>query len=299
MLPSARIARPVTVDDAQVRALVDDQFPHLADQEVGRRYTHEDHIAVRIGDRYGALFPRFALDDPLFARATDVLAPHLGRYSFPLSAPIATGLPGHGFPYHWTLVEWVSASTAAFVPLHASSARALGTALREIHVAAPEDAPQNPATAPGLGALLAEWDRLLVFASLRGAPENRVLDVESVDSLFRVGAVAPVDVPITWTHGRLEPRSIQSDRGQFAGLLIWHRFGTGDPAADLGGAATVIPLDMRDEFYAGYGEVSTATAWRAQSYQLFSALHHIEIDDPFLARMAWERLIELGLAHEA
>ncbi|WP_062304090.1 phosphotransferase [Demequina subtropica] len=299
MLPSSRIARPVTVDDDQVRALIDDQFPHLADQEVGRRYTHEDHIAVRIGDHHGALFPRFALDDPLFARSADVIAPHLARFTFPVSAPIDMGRPGHGFPYHWTLVRWVSASTAAFVPLHASSARSLGAAIRQIHVPAPADAPTNPATATGLASLLSEWDRLLVFASLRGAPENRVLDVESVDSLFRVGAVAPLDVPLTWTHGRLEPRSIQSDRGQFAGILIWHRFGAGDPAADLGGAATVVPLDMRDELYAGYGEVSTATAWRAQSYQLYAALTHIELDDPFLARMAWERLIELGLAHEA
>ncbi|WP_062465344.1 phosphotransferase [Demequina soli] len=299
MLPDARATLPLTVPDETVRALIDDQFPHLADLELGRRYTLEDHFAIRIGDHHGALFPRLGADDPLFARAADVLAPHLDRWSFPVSAPIETGRPGHGFPFHWALVDWVSASTAAFVPLHADSARDLGSALREVHRPASADAPLNPLTARGLASLVDDWERLLVFASLRGAPENRVLDVEATDALFRVGVAAPVDVEPRWTHGRLEPRSIQSDRGRFAGILIWHSFGAGDPAADLGGAATVVPLEMRDELYAGYGEVSAPTAWRAQSYQLLAAMRHIEIDDPFLARMAWERLLELGLAHEA
>ncbi len=299
MLPGTRTEHPLVVDDETVRALIDDQFPHLADLELGRRYTLEDHFAIRIGDHHGALFPRLAEDDALFARAADVVAPHLDMWSFPVSAPIETGLPGRGFPYHWALVDWVSASTAAFVPLHSASARELGAALREVHAPAPADAPENPRTAPPLTTLLEDWERLLVFASLRGAPENRVLDVEAADALFRTGVAARVDVPRTWTHGRLEPRSIQSDRGRFAGMLIWHAFGAGDPAADLGGAATVVPLDMRDELYAGYGEVSASTAWRAQSYQLIAAMRHIELDDPFLARMAWERLIELGLAHEA
>ncbi|WP_062290621.1 phosphotransferase [Demequina phytophila] len=299
MFPGARTIDPLVVEDATVRALIDDQFPHLADLELGRRYTLEDHFAIRIGDHHGALFPRFAEDDALFRRAADVIAPHIDRWGFPVSAPIETGLPGRGFPFHWALVDWVSASTAAFVPLHAASARDLGAALRAIHAPAPPDAPANPRTSAGLGSLVEEWERLLVFASLRGAPENRVLDVEATDALFRTGVETRVDVPAAWTHGRLEPRSIQSDRGRFAGVLIWHNFGAGDPAADLGGAATVVPLEMRDELYAGYGDVTAATAWRAQAYQLFASMRHIELDDPFLARMAWERLIELGLAHEA
>ncbi|WP_296666710.1 hypothetical protein [Demequina sp.] len=295
----ARTGEPLAVTDEAVRALVDEQFPHLADQELGRRYTLEDHFAIRIGDDHGALFPRFAEDDELFERATDLIAPHLRRWTFPTSAPVGTGRPGHGYPFHWTLVDWVSASTAAFVPLHSHSARALGSAIRQVHVPAPAGAARNPRTSLGLESWGGEWERLLAFAALRGAPENRTLNVEGADALFRIGASAPLDAQWSWTHGRLEPRAIQSDRGTFCGILIWHNFGAGDPAADLGGAATVVPLDMRDELYGGYGDVTSATAWRAQAYQLLAALRYIEIDDPFMARMAWERLLELGLADEA
>ncbi len=295
----ARTGEPLVVTDEAVRALIDEQFPHLAHLELGRRYTVEDHFAIRIGDHHGVLFPRYARDDELFRRATDLISPHLERWSFPVSAPIGTGEPGHGFPYHWTLVEWISASTAAFVPLQPASARELGEAIRQIHAPAPRDGVQSPVTSLGLEAWVPDWRRLLAYAEVRGGPENRVLDVPATDALFRTGIDVPIDAPLSWTHGRLEPRSIQSDRGRFRGIRIWHQYGTGDPAADLGGAATVIPLDMRDELYRGYGDVSGATAWRAQSYQLLAALRYIEIDDPFMARMAWERLIELGLADQA
>jgi len=299
MTPAAHTDERVVISDDTVRSLIDDQFPDLTDEELGRRYAVEDHVAVRIGDHHGALFPRSAADDHLYARAADLVAPFARDWTFAASRPIGTGVPGDGYPFHWTLVEWISASTAAFVPLHASSARALGDALRQVHAPADPDAPLNPRTAPTLADHVDEWERLLGFVALRGAPENRVLDVDAADALFRTGVDSPVDVEPTWTHGRLEARAIQSDRGRFRSILMWHNFGAGDPAADLGGAATVVPLDMRDQLYGGYGDVTAATAWRAQSHQLLAALRHIEIDDPFLARMAWERLLELGLAHEA
>lgn len=298
MSDGTRSGEPLVVTDDAIRALVDDQFPHLADQELGRRYTLEDHFAIRIGDHHGALFPRFVEDDSLFARAADLLAPHLERWTFPVSAPVATGRPGHGYPCHWTLVDWVSASTAGFVPLQGQSAGLLGAALRQIHTPAPPASPANPRTSPRLADLLPEWERLLAGAVHRGAPENRVLDVDAATAMFRDGVDAPLDAGWSWTHGRIEPRALMSDRGHFCGILIWQNFGAGDPAADLGGAATAIPLEMLADLHAGYGGVSPTTARRARSYQLLAALGYVEIDDPFLARLAWERMIELGLVGE-
>ena len=299
MSVAVRTGESLLITDEQVRALVDEQFPELAEQELGRRYTLEDHLAVRIGDHHGALFPRFAQDDALFGRAADLIRPHIDRWSFPVSAPVDTGEPGHGFPFHWTLVEWISASTAAFVPLHAASARALGAAICEIHVPAPADAPPSDTSAGGLRATLPEWERLLTFATLHGAPENRVIDAEATHASFLAGVEAPIDIAATWIHGRLEPRAIMSDRGRFAGLLIWHHYGVGDRAVDLGTAAVSLPDRIREELHAGYGALSAATALRARSYMLLAALRYIELDDPFMSRMAWERLIELDLVREA
>lgn len=287
---------PLYIPDEVVRTLVDEQFPQLAYRELGRRYTLEDHVAVRIGDDYGALLPRLARLDPLYARVTEIIAEPSQAWTFPSSHPIATGLPGHGYPYHWNLVRWNPGSTAGFVPLHHHAVADLGAALREIHQPAPARAPLNPRAGHGLAALAEPFEVLVDFALRKGAPENRELDPARVRAIFEAGLDAPVDTAPTWTHGRLEPRAVQSDRGSFAGILIWHNFGAGDAAADVGYAANLVPLDVRDQLWSGYGPISAATAARAGAYQVFAALGYIFYDDPFLLRMAWERLIELEAA---
>ena len=115
--------------------------------------------------------------------------------------------------------------------------------------------------------------------------------------MWEAAAAAPVDAH-TWTHGTLEPRSVLSDRGAFSGILIWHRFGAGDPAADLGYAANLVSLAQRDNLLSAYGHVSADTATRLEGWQLLGALRLIETGDPFLVRIAWERLIEFDLVSE-
>lgn len=282
-----------------MRALLDEQFPWLAERELGRRYTLGDHMTVRIGDDYGAIFPRSKRDDALYARTADLLQPVARAWSFPASFPIATGLPGHGYPYHWVIVEWFTAATAAVVPLIPSSAHPLGVAMRQLHVSSPAVAPINPCTGVGLPAVQGEFEWLLTRAEAAGAESSKVVASRGIRALFEAGAAQPIDVSPTWTHGRLEPRAVLSDQGMFAGIGLWHNFGAGDPAQDLGVSANLLTLEMREDFITGYGDISEATAARALAYQLYSALRFIESGEPFLSRTAWDRLSELGLVHAA
>lgn len=284
--------------DDEVAEMVFTQFPALAGREIGRRYTMHDHVTVRIGDDYGVLLPIIPDQDHLYERSAGLLAPLLPQWTFPYSAPIAVGAPGADFPYHWNLVHWISGSTAALVPLHDASATDLGAAVRQIHMRAPDSAPQNPVTAPTLASLEGEWRRLLEATAAQGAPENRILITNKADDLWQEAMATPVDAR-TWTHGTLDPRAVLSDRGHFAGVLIWHRFGAGDPAADLGYALNLVSSTQREGFLSAYGKTSKQLAKRAQGWQLIGALRLIELGDPFLVRIAWERLIELDLVREA
>ncbi|WP_061963169.1 phosphotransferase [Demequina aurantiaca] len=292
-------SEPISLPDEQLRLLIDEQFPHLAERELGRRYTLEDHFAVRIGDDYGAIFPRYADRDYLYKRAPDLIRPQARTWTFPASFPIAAGEPAHGFPHHWNLVEWRSASTAGFVPLHAASAAPIGAALREIHAKAPADAVTNPHTSLSLSRLAPRFEQLLSRAAASGAPEQREIDADATRAVFERGIAAPMDVDPTWTHGRLEPRAVLSDRGQFAGILLWHNYGSGDPAADLGYATNLLPRADHEAVYRSYGEISTATHARIGAFQVYAALRHVAFEDPFVMRLAWERLLEMDLAAEA
>ena len=172
---AANDGRIIPSDD-EVAAMVFDQFPALAGREIGRRYLMQDHLTVRIGDDYGVLMPIIPGQDHLYVRVGDLVGPLLPTWSFPYSAPISTGEPQGKFPYHFTLVKWLSGSTAAFVPLHDGSAQMLGDALRQIHRAAPPSAPSNPITSAALASQEGEWKRLLEATVASGAPENRMLN---------------------------------------------------------------------------------------------------------------------------
>ena len=290
-------AGKILPSDDQVAAMVFGQFPALAGRDIGRRYTMSDHVTVRIGDDYGVLMPIIPDQDYLYSRVAGLVGPLLPAWTFPYSAPISTGEPQGDFPYHFVLVKWLSGSTAAFVPLHDDSARTLGDAVRQIHSPAPADAPLNPVTSPTLRSLEPEWATLLDSTVAQGAPENRMLDAARANELWQKAATTDVDAR-SWTHGTLDPHAILSDRGRFAGILIWHKFGAGDPAADLGYAANLVSQEQRDGLTTAYGEITPATAARVPGWQLLSALRLIETGDPFLVRIAWERLIELDLVSE-
>lgn len=47
------------VTDELVKGLLTAQHPDLADIEIGRHYTLENHFAIRIGDDSGVLFARY------------------------------------------------------------------------------------------------------------------------------------------------------------------------------------------------------------------------------------------------
>src|SRR5690606_26242595 len=146
------------------------------------------------------------------------------------SHPVATGVPGHGYPYHWVIVEWITASTAGFVPLRRESARPFGDAIRQIHTPSPADAPLNPLTGPGLEAKRAEFESALNTVIATGGPESLIINPQATRDVYEAGVEVDFQVPHTWTHGRFEPRAVLSDQGAFRGVLLWHNFGAGDPA---------------------------------------------------------------------
>ncbi|PKQ27186.1 MAG: hypothetical protein CVT64_01715 [Actinobacteria bacterium HGW-Actinobacteria-4] len=289
---------PFVITDELVIALIQDQFPDLAHHEIGRHYKLDDHTSVRVGDEYGAIFPTVAHWDQNYARNAAFIKPLLPLWTFPWSAPLRTGDPGHGYPYHWVISKWISASTAGFVPLRPEAAAPLGDALRQIHHAAPADAPASATADVTIAQLTPEWESLLAAVAQIDAPEHRLLNADVATALWEQAAKADVAPRRTWTHGNLEPRAVMSNQGEFAGVVLWHTFGVGNPAVDLGAACILIPTDARATMLKAYGKVNARALAAIQGYELLAALRYIKGGDPFLSRLAWERLIELGVVDE-
>lgn len=287
----------LVISDELVTSLVRDQFPDLADKEIGRHYALPDHTAVRIGDHHGLHLPTVPGLDDYYARSASLIAPFLDTWTFPLSAPLRSGVPGHGFPYHSELVNWINASTAGFVPLERSEAGPLGDALRQVH--APTDAPYaNPTSSVPLEAKSDAARAAISRAIVSGGPESRTLRSEDAEALWADALEAADESQTTWTHGWVEPRSVLSDQGRFAGLLVWRYFAPGDPSSDVGSSLALLPADSHEDLLAAYGSVSSAMRRRIRGHLLLTCLRWAADSDPFTQRLGWQRLLELELVDE-
>ena len=288
--PGAREAERVEVSDALVASLVREQCADLGPLEVGRRYVFDDHITIRLGDAWCANFPTDPGLDPFIERAGPLIRGLAPRWSFPAGTPIFTGQPAERYPYHWEVARWLPGSNATIVDLEADAGLRLGHALREIHSAAPSDAPDAPSGASTLASLGDRWAATLAALAEVHGPNGETVDRDAITPVWDAGVEADPHLGPTWIHGNLDPRYVVSDGGRFGGICSWFTFGKGDPAVDLGAACLTLPTDGEDILLAGYGGIDAATRHRVRAYRLLVCATYASSPNPFLWRLGWDRL---------
>jgi len=293
-LPQVTGVRALITDDL-VKGLLTSHHPDLADLEIGRHYTRQEHVTVRVGDDWGVRLPLRVELDPYYARVLGIIRQFRHTWDFPFSGPIRVGLPCEAFPYHWEVTNWITASNASLVPLLDRAGTDLGGALRQIHSPALKNAPANPRTMPPLANLSNAFARLL--ARVQGnRPAGVHIKRSVLVKVWNAGLEADRDMADTWTHGRLEPRAVLSDQGKMAGLLMWEFLGAGDPAADLGRASTLFRPEAQEQMFAAYGSLSSHSRSRLAAHQAIGLLLFVSLEDHALVRAASNRLVDYGFA---
>lgn len=279
----------VRITQDVVRALLREQLPALADRRLRLVASGWDNEMWRLGDDLAVRLPRRALGVELLEherRWLPVLAPRLPA---PIPVPVHLGDPGAGYPWPWTVVEWVDGTTVdRGGGLSARGAALLGSTLAALHLPADARAPFNPGRS----------------VELRDRPQTPVelvadLDAptrERLDAVWQDALDAPPAPVRTWIHGDLHVRNLVCRHGDLAAVLDWGDLCAGDPAVDLGVRWTVLDPATVDAFDAAYGPIDAALEARARGWAaLFCAIvadTHRD-DDPAwaaLARGALERL---------
>lgn len=282
----------VTVTDDLVRRLLQDQYPELAQADIGRYYDAGDHFSVRLGEDFGmrlALSPEL---DPYLPRSFPLVTEAAVRWTFPVSIAVFVGQPTEDFPHHWDIVTWHTSSTAGVTPLRPEAAAPLARALREIHQPAPSDAPPSPFTGAPLSEESEEFASLLEQARPLRGPHGEQFDAPEAEEAWDQALQAPVDTPPVWTHGGISPLYVLSDGGRFAGLCNWFYFGAGDPAAEWAAASILLPTAALPDALEAYGGMSPDTAARAQGFHRLLLLRYLLSGNAFLERVAWTRVAE-------
>src|SRR5580700_2109381 len=112
-------AAEVEVSADLVRRLLAGQHPDLARLPVEFLANGWDNELYRVGDERVARLPRRALGAQIIKNEQRWLPVLAARLPLPIPYPERTGVPGHGYPYSWSVVPYlpgVPAAGAASLP---------------------------------------------------------------------------------------------------------------------------------------------------------------------------------------
>lgn len=294
----------VVIDAALVRRLLSAQFPqwaHFAVEPVTKPGV--DNMTYRLGTEMSVRLPRF----PRWAgqvereqRWLPVLAPHL-----PLAVPVplAKGEPAAGYPFAWSVYQWldgVNATPESLTDPYRVAADLAGffAALQAIDPTggpAPEwsngfrgvavrDERDSPVLDSRIRAKIAAWDGLA--------------DTDALTAVWDAASAAPAwDGPPVWIHGDPAPGNLLAVDGRLSAVIDFGTLAVGDPACDLIAAWTFLPTGARAAFHDALS-IDDATWARGRGWALPALLPSpAELSDPRRAARARRRVEELIADH--
>jgi aminoglycoside phosphotransferase (APT) family kinase protein len=262
-------ADEVDTDVALVRRLLAGQFPHWAELSIDPVVSYgTDHDIYRLGDNLAARLPRIAWATKQAAKEAEwlpKLAPHL---PLEIPVPLAMGQPAEGYPFEWSVYEWLPGENAnetlADLDQAAVDLAAFVTALRQIDAT---DAHPRP---PGSrGSPLAELDKHVrrAIAEL-GDRIDTDAALRSWEESLGSSAWDGEDV---WVHGDLLPGNLLVVDGRLSAIIDFGCLNVGDPACDLQPAWNVFEGDSRTRYRVEV-EADDASWLRGRGWALYQAV---------------------------
>ena len=276
----------VETDVALVRRLLAGQFPRWAGLPIDPVESYgTDHDIYRLGDHLAVRLPRIGwatAQAHTEAKWLPRLAPQL-----PLALPVqlARGRPAEGYPFGWSVYEWLPGENAngTIGDLEQAAVDLAGfvRALRRVDTTGAH--PRHP---HGRGGPLAQHDEHV----RRSVAElgDRV-DGDAALRSWRASLEAPAwDGPEVWVHGDLLPGNLLVVGGRLSAVIDFGGLNVGDPACDLQPAWNLFAGPSRARFRDELA-VDDASWLRGRGWALFQAvvaLPYYWDTNPGMARQA-------------
>jgi aminoglycoside phosphotransferase (APT) family kinase protein len=263
------------IDEPLVRTLLEAQCPDLAHRPLAHFGEGFDNALWQLGDDLLVRLPRRELSAPLAVNEQRWL-PELAKVlPLPIPAPFVRGVPGSGYPWHWSVVPLLHGENASRLPPldRPSMAHALAEFLVALHTPAPPDAPDNQFRAvplkfrdPHVRSRIAELNDAAV--------------AERLTELWDRGLAAkPFEGPKRWIHGDLHPGNVLVAQGELSGIVDFGDITAGDPATDLASAWMLFVTPLVRELFAAYGTSDGDLISRARSWAVFFGVMLATIED--------------------
>jgi aminoglycoside phosphotransferase (APT) family kinase protein len=219
----------IAVDASTVRALLTDQFPEWADASLRRiADSGTDNAIYRLGDTMGIRLPRIHWAEAQIDKEHQWLRRLAGGLPVPIPVPLATGRPGHGYPFPWLIYPWQDGVSLDQVVLDSWNGLAVDVAE---FVLALERVPTAGGPEPRRrGTPMAQYDPAVQWGLDR---VKGLIDVDLAARIWR-SALDAGDWPHdpVWVHGDLLPGNLLVRDERLCGVIDWSGAGVGDPACD-------------------------------------------------------------------
>ena len=286
-------ADEIAIDDRTVRRLVDAQLPEWAGLPLRRLPPlGTDNQLFRLGEDLLVRMPRIAgpAETVLFEHTwLPRIAPHL---SLPIPAPVALGLPGAGYPWHWTVVPWIEGANPTPETFDPEEwAVSLGSFVKQCRAV---PGLGGPVKTEGRGAPLGALDPWVQEWTASADPAE--VSRDAVLAVWADALAAPAyDGEPCWFHGDLHDGNILVRDGHLAAVIDWGAAGRGDPAIELNAMWGYLPESVADLYRATVG-LDQAAYRRARGFALapsISALTYYRETAPEIARGALETVRRL------
>ncbi|WP_377644664.1 aminoglycoside phosphotransferase family protein [Oryzobacter terrae] len=266
------------IDAPLVRALVADQFPQWADLDVrpvpvqghdNRTFRLGGDLAVRLpsGEGYVAGIAKEDAALPLLSR-------HLET---PVPVPVATGAPGQGFAWPWSVRRWldgVSPDDDGRLD-RVALARDVGAFLRALRAVPAADGPRAGLHSFHRGCHPSVYGPEVedALSTLDGA-----VDVSRCRAIWQDAVASRWAGQPVWFHGDLAVGNLLVRDGRLSAVIDFGTCGTGDPACDLVFAWTFLRGEEERGAFADAVATDTDTWRRARGWALWKAL--VTVSDP-------------------
>ena len=284
----------IIADEALAARLVAAQFPQWGGLPIERvRHSGTDNAIFRIGDSLVARLPRIHWAVGQTDKEFEWL-PRLARY-LPLDAPrpLRKGVPGFGYPWPWSVYEWLEGESALDVAVDDATAAALDLAafIRALRAVPAHDRP--PAVPGGRGGPLSGRDAetRAAIAALEG-----LIDTEAVTAAWQASLDAPAyDGEPVLIHADLTPGNLIVRGGRLSAVIDFNMLTVGDPACDLTVAWNFLNartrLVLRDTLFADEAAWLRARGW-ALSGSLIALPYYLRTN-PGIVAQSWRTLREV------
>lgn len=253
-----------------VKQLISEQFSKWSHLEIKPvQNSGHDNRTFHLGKEMTVRLPSDKGYEPQVQKEARWLPILSRQLSFPITEPIAKGVPNEHYPYEWSINKWISGETVTNSNISSTVlAEELATFLLELENLQVIDGPIAGAHNYYRGGPLSVYDSETKEALTALKDE---IDVDKCLIIWEQALSSSWHKQPVWVHGDIAPGNLLVEEGHLKAIIDFGVLGVGDPACDLAMAWTYFDSDSRTIFLEKMN-VDNETILRAKGWALWKAL---------------------------